>query len=316
MQKNPIRVGNLWIFPGGKTLPVVSGGDGPEDDPNTITLPAEGGQQEQKPERQRNEKGQFTPAERAAVEQQAEANAPSVGETNPQTGEMFTAEQVAKIRQEEKDKLYGQIEAMRSKIDTLAAAEEERQRQIAEAEAEAARQREEAEKAEMTALERVTHLEQEFQRRQQELEASIEAERAVFEQERRLNALEQYKSQRLVTEQEHIMPELLDMVRGSTEEEIEASISLAREKTSAILANVQAAMGQAEPPGQQAPPQPAPGVGPQVTAPPVGPMDNQSNYQTLTAEDISAMSMEEYAQHRERLLQGLRGHVQNSGIYG
>jgi len=38
------------------------------------------------------------------------------------------------------------------------------------------------------------------------------------------------------------------------------------------------------------------------TAPPVGPMETQTEYQTLTAEDIRNMPMEQYAKMRDRLM--------------
>src|SRR4249920_461818 len=52
------------------------------------------------------------------------------------TGRVFTEEEVARIRQEEKDKLYGRMTEMEQQLQTLAderAAREEAQRQAAEA---------------------------------------------------------------------------------------------------------------------------------------------------------------------------------------
>lgn len=314
MHNTPRRIGNRWFFPGGKSLPVVSGAS---DIGIQIPMTEAGAPQVEVEQevadsgRPRDDRGRFTAAEQAAVEQQAAENAPEVGETNPQTGRTFTSEDVARIRQEEKDKLYSQIEAMRSQLDVLSKAEEERQRQIEEAQAEAARQAEEARKAEMTALERVTDLEQKFQTENQQLMEQIERERALFEQERKFAAIENYKAQRVAQVQEDILPELLEDISGTTEEEIEASISRLSQKTQAILANMQAIAGQ-----QHQSPVPPVGPGPQVTAPPISQMDTQTNYQTMTPQQLRDMDMNTYAKERARLLQGVSNHARERGIYG
>ena len=91
---------------------------------------------------------------------------------------------------------------------------------------------------------------------------------------------------------ENIIPELIDLVAGSTEDEIETSIAVLRERSSAIIESIQQATAASQSRLRGAP----------VTAPPVGPMETQTEYQTLTAEDIRNMPMEQYAKMRDRLM--------------
>jgi hypothetical protein len=88
------------------------------------------------------------------------------------------------------------------------------------------------------------------------------------------------------------MPELLDFIRGNTEDEIESAISAVKTRTSAILENIQQAM-----PQQQR----LRGV-PATGSTPSGPLENMTEQQTYTSADIAGMSMDQYAQVRDRLL--------------
>jgi len=114
----------------------------------------------------------------------------------------------------------------------------------------------------------------------------------VLEQERRFQELESYKSRRIAEEQDNVMPELLDFIRGNTEDEIESAISAVKTRTSAILENIQQAM-----PQQQR----LRGV-PATGSTPSGPLENMTEQQTYTSADIAGMSMDQYAQVRDRLL--------------
>jgi len=99
----------------------------------------------------------------------------------------------------------------------------------------------------------------------------------------------------LTEEQETIIPELIDLIAGNSEEDIENSIAVLRERSSAIIESIQQATSQS---GRLR--------GPQVTAPPTGPMDNQQEYQTMSADDIRNMPMDQYTKMRERLMQATR----------
>jgi uncharacterized protein with NAD-binding domain and iron-sulfur cluster len=139
---------------------------------------------------------------------------------------------------------------------------------------------------------RINTVEQEWQGRLAEIESQRQAQEALLEKERQMQELVHYRNQRLQQEQEAIIPELIDLVSGNSPEEIENSISILRERSSAIIESIQQATQQSQGRLRGAP----------VTAPPVGPMETQTEYQQLSADDIRNMSMEKYAQMRERLL--------------
>jgi DNA replication initiation complex subunit (GINS family) len=118
---------------------------------------------------------------------------------------------------------------------------------------------------------------------------------ALLEKERRIQQIESYRQRRLTEEQEAIIPELIDLIAGNSEEDIENSIAVLRDRSSAIIESIQQATSQS---GRLR--------GPQVTAPPTGPMDNQQEYQTMSADDIRNMPMDQYTKMRERLMQATR----------
>jgi DNA repair exonuclease SbcCD ATPase subunit len=244
------------------------------------------------------------PVDAPAVEQFVES---AMKSTN---GKIFTEDEVEKIRQQEKDKMYKRLEDADSRVKTLEeqinliAEEREQARREAEEraakEAELLRQREVEElsakelllKKEDEFNQRINTVEQEWQSRLAEIEAQRQAQEALLEKERRLQELEHYRNSRLQAEQEAIIPELIDLVSGNSEEEIEQSIAVLRDRSSAIIESIQQATAQSQSRLRGAP----------VTAPPVGPMETQTEYQQLNADDIRNMSMDQYAKMRDRLL--------------
>lgn len=243
----------------------------------------------------------------------SDASDPLRQQTNPNTGKLFTADEVEAIRKQEKDKLYKEIQKQDERVKTLQEQIEEfnREREEQARVAEEARQREEAERRareqeEMSAKELLLKTEDEFTQRlntaQQEweekfaqLEAEKEAQAALLEQERRFQELESYKARRIQEEQDSLMPELLEFISGNSEEEIEASISAVAARTSAIISNIQQAIPQNRVRGV-----------PPTGYPPTGPVENMSEQITYTAADIAAMSNDEYAKVRDRLLASAR----------
>lgn len=226
-----------------------------------------------------------------------------------QEARIFSEEDVQKIRQQEKDKLYKRLEDADTRVKTmeeqLSLLSQEREAAIkqaeerAKAEAEALRQREMEELSAKDLLarredefnQRLNQVEEEWKTRFNELESQRQAQEALLEKERYLQSLESYRQRRLHEEQETIIPELRDLVSGNNEEEIENSISVLRDRSSAIIESIQQAS------------QPTRLRGAPVTAPPTGPLENQQEYQTMSAEDIRNMPMDQYVKMRERLLQ-------------
>lgn len=221
----------------------------------------------------------------------------------------FTEQDIQKVRQQEKDKLYKRLEDADTRVKTmeeqLSLLSQEREKAVQEAqeraksEAETLRQREMEElsakelltKREDEFNQRINQVEEEWQTRFNDLEQQRQAQEALLEKERYLQSLESYRQRRLQEEQETIIPELRDLVSGNNEEEIENSIAVLRDRSSAIIESIQQAS------------QPTRLKGAPVTAPPTGPLENQQEYQTMSAEDIRNMPMDQYVKMRERLLQ-------------
>ena len=235
---------------------------------------------------------------------------PAPKEEPAKAGKIFTEDEVEQIRKQEKDKLYKRIEeadsrvkSMEEQMNSIMAEREAAQKEVEERarqEAELLRQREldELSAKELLAKRedefnlKIKDLESDYRRRFEEIELQRQAQEAILDKERRLQELTSYRQRRLSEESEYIIPELLDLVSGNSEDEIETSIVVLRDRSSAILESIQQAAQQQQ--GRLR--------GTQVTAPPIGPMETQTEYQTLTADDIRNMSMEQYEKMRDRLL--------------
>ena len=225
-------------------------------------------------------------------------------------GKVFSEDDVENIRKQEKDKMYKRLEEADTRVKSMEeqmsiiSAEREAARKEAEErankEAEIIRQREIDElsakelllKKEDEFNQRINSVEAEWQERLNAIEAQRQAQEALLDKERQMQALIHYRNNRLQAEQEAIIPELIDLVSGNSEEEIEQSIAVLRERSSAIIESIQQATAQQQGRLRGAP----------VTAPPVGPMETQTEYQQLNADDIRNMSMDQYSKMRDRLL--------------
>jgi DNA repair exonuclease SbcCD ATPase subunit len=215
-----------------------------------------------------------------------------VAPTDGRDERFFTSEDIERVRREEKDKLYDRISSMDEQLKSLAAEREERERaeEAARQEAETLRRQKEEETMEVRDL--LERREQEFNERINEIQETYERDRALFEQEKRLMELDQYRQAIVDQNAEYIMPELRDLIRGNTEQEIESSVEEMRNRTAIIMQNMTEAATQQR--------QSMRGVAP--TAPPVGPMENSAEYQSLSPEDIRTMDMETYRKYRDRLI--------------
>lgn len=232
--------------------------------------------------------------------------------TTRSEGRVFTETEVEAIRRQEKDKLYKRVEDADGRVRTLeeqlavisqereAARQEAAERARAEAEILRQREAEELSAKELLAKredefnQRINQVEQEWQVKFNEIERQRQAQEALLEKERQIQRIESYRQRRMAEEQETIIPELRDLISGNSEEDIDNSIAVLRERSSAIIESIQQATSQSRL------------RGPQVTAPPTGPMENQSEYQTLSADDIRNMPMDQYMKMRERLMQAAR----------
>lgn len=221
----------------------------------------------------------------------------------------YTEDDLAKVRSQEKDKLYPQIENLKEELASL-----KKEREEAEARKAALAAEEEANRlaAEKKKQEEEMSLRDLLSKKEQEWADKLESERqererafALLEREKSFTELQQYRQARLEQVREEIIPELLDLVQGNSPEEIDASIAGLQERSSRILESAQQAMQATR----------RDMTGTRVTTPPAGPLDINTGSRQFTAEDISSMSMNEYARYREQLLSD-KAQGRSQGLFG
>lgn len=227
-------------------------------------------------------------------------------------GQTFTAEDLERVRQQEKSKLYPQLEEQNKKIAELLAKDAER-------EAEAAKRREareakrlederaakEAAEAELSAKELLALKEQEFQSQLAAERAEREKAFALLAREREFIQLQEIRQQKVEAARDNILPELVDLISGNSPEEIDQSISDLTLRSNRIFEAATSATQQSR----------AALPGTRVTAPASGPLDTNSDPQTYTPDSLRDMSMADYAKNRDRLL-GASGINRGQGLFG
>lgn len=235
----------------------------------------------------------------------------------PTTERTFTAEDIENARRQERDKLYGRMTEQGEELKTFKqkfeAMEAERQREAeaaaaakAQADKEAAEAARVAAEAEMSAKDMIKQERDRWEREFAQMREQQEQERALFEKDRAFNELRAYAQAQATANQDDIAPELLDLIGGNSREEIDASVTRMKEKTSAILQGITEA--QAQRPALR-------GTAP-TGRPNIGPLDNTSTQRTLTPQQIRDMPFAEYAANREALLAAASNQVRSNGLYG
>lgn len=231
-------------------------------------------------------------------------------ENATKNSKIFTEDEVENIRKQEKDKMYKRLEEADTRVksmeEQMAIIAAEREAARLEAEERAKQEQELIKQRELNELsakelllkkedewtQRFNEVEKDYKARIDAIETQRQAQEALLEKERRIQELTAYRNSRIQDAADSIIPELQDLVFGNTEEEIENSIAMLTERSNAIIESIQQATAQQQGRLRGAP----------VTAPPVGPMETQTEYQTLTAEDIRNMPMDQYMKMRDRLL--------------
>jgi hypothetical protein len=221
----------------------------------------------------------------------------------------FTADDVAKARAQEKAKLYPQMEKMAAELAALKKAQEDEAARKAAQEQSARELEEKAKKSkeeeELSAKELLVKKEQEFQSQLENERLEREKAFALLHKEQELNQLNNYRQARTEQERDTIVPELIDLINGNTQDEVEESIAVLREKSQSILQSAQAAMQSAK---QQM-------AGTRITAPASGPLDNDSENNSYTPDSIRDMSLADYAKQRAKLL-GTAASNRGQGLFG
>lgn len=235
-----------------------------------------------------------------------EVVAPEVSEPVAQS---FTADDLAKARAQEKAKLYPQMEKMAQELEALKKAQAEEAARKAEKakvrEQEKAAKEKQKEVEELSAKELLAKKEQEFQALLEQERLERENAFALLDKERKFQDLMNYRAQRIEQERDNIVPQLIDLVSGSSEEEIEQSIETLKAKSAGIMQDVQQTVLSAR---QQMP-------GARITAPASGPLDNDSEQTISTPDSIRDMSMADYAKQRAKLL-GSAANNRGQGLFG
>lgn len=215
----------------------------------------------------------------------------------------YTEEDLQAVREQEKGKLYKRLETLEASLastqSTLTTAQRLAQEKVDAAEAEE-RKRLDAianeEKEKLTLRDQLKLEAQERQKMKQEFEAKLlesdrkrEAQDAIQAKEREYLQFEAFKERQISAEKDDIAPELLDLVTGSTPEELAVSIASLKAKTASILEAMQQATQNAR--------QNTPGT--RVTSPGTGLPDTNLG-QNTDIQDIASMSMADYAKNRHK----------------
>jgi hypothetical protein len=233
------------------------------------------------------------------------ADAPAATSNEP-TQKFYTDEDLAKVRSQEKEKLYPQIDKLKEELDVIKREREEELARKAAFDAEQAEviKRKQEDELEVRDLLKVKEQEwsEQLERERQERERAF----ALLEREKAFTEVTNYRNSRLQQESDAIIPELVDMITGDSPEEIEASIQGLKDRSSRILESVQQATQAAR----------RDMTGTRVTTPPnAGPLDIETGTKQFTAEDISAMSLNDYAKFRSALLSP-QAQGQSKGMLG
>ena len=235
-----------------------------------------------------------------------------VSEASEPTMQSFTADDLAKARAQEKQKLYPQMEKMQEELAKAKALAEELANKDAQREAERTAKKAEREAKKKQEEEQELSFKELLSKKEQEFQSQLETERlerekafALLERERQFQDLMSYRAQRVEDERDTIVPQLIDLVSGNTQEEIEQSIATLKDKSAAIMQDVQQATANAK---QSM-------VGARVTAPASGPLDNDSEQKSYTPDSIRDMSLADYAKQRAKLL-GTAASNRGQGLFG
>jgi hypothetical protein len=221
--------------------------------------------------------------------------------------EQILNEERERVRKEEKDKLYPQIEEQKSQLQLL---NQEREERIAAQQAEEQRLAEEArlaQESEMSVVQKFEKYQSDSEARFAQIEQERARDREMLAKEQQFSALQQHRYLRLQELGDTIEPRFLDYITGNTPDEIDASIAMAQQKTSELMADIaEAQLGQRR------------ASAPQVSgAPALDPtqMTGEGTQRQLSIEEIRDMPMGEYQQMRGQLLGAASSRVREQGPY-
>ena len=248
-------------------------------------------------------------ADTAPVVNVSGVDAPTVTEDATPASKFYTEEDLAKVRSQEKDKLYPVVESLKSEVAALKKEKEEKAARKAAEEAEKLAAQAASEKSrleeDLDAKDLIKLKEKEWQEQLERERSERERAFALLEQERTYAELQSYKQSRVEQERDNIIPELADLISGNTPDEVDASLEGLKERSARILESAQSAMQNAR----------KEMTGTRATLPPAGPLETNSEQRQFTAQDIASMSMNDYAKYRDKLMsESARG--KSRGLFG
>jgi hypothetical protein len=211
------------------------------------------------------------------------------------TGErLFTEAELQAARKVEKDKLYDELQGLKS---SMKAIEDQRAQELAEiarkdAEKAAAVQAKKEEEMSAKALleAKLKETNDTWEQRFSQLQTERESERALLAKERAYNELVDYRNSQLTASAEEIAPQFHNFINGESKEQIDNAIAQAKLATQSIAEEVAAARVQQL--SQMR------GVAPTGYAA-LGPLEGSMGQKQYTAADINQMSMAEYTKFRQ-----------------
>src|SRR5438477_5461654 len=166
------------------------------------------------------------------------------------TGERtFTADDIAKARKEEKDKLYGDMTSLKEQFaqaqktlqeiqDQKAAELAEAQRKQDEKDAQLQAKREEEMSAKALLESKLKETNDTWESRFTQLQQEREQERALLAKEREYNDLVDYRNSQLQSNANDIAPQFHDFIVGNDKEQIDNAIARAKAATQSIAEEV------------------------------------------------------------------------------
>lgn len=252
---------------------------------------------------------------------------PTIGDQNPNpngpqgsnnTETMFTVAQLEAARKQERDKLYGRIEALQEEQkkanEALAAIQSAKDAELASAQAAQAEKdavlqakKEEEMSAKALLEQKLRETNDTWESRFNQLQQERDTEKALQAKEREYNELVAYRNTALDAAKDDIAPQFYDFISGDTKEQIDAGIARAKAATDSIAQQFQAA--------QQTQLSQMRGVSPTGYAS-TGPMDNTQGTQTFTPEEIANMDMKQFALLRQKTGIGSAEARTNRGLFG
>lgn len=221
------------------------------------------------------------------------------------TPRYYTEADLERARAQEKEKLYDRLNkqqemlnTFKTTVDELKAEKDARAAQVAEQQKAADEAKRRADEEKLSYQELVAKREAELNKQLEQQRIEMENNMALWQKEQHFLQLGAYTQRRVAEEVAagNIIPDLAEYITGENEEQVEAAITKAKEKTDSIVKGAQTLTAPV-PPGVS--PTGVPGI---MAIPP-----GQRQY---TRDDIANMSMAEYANYRRQQGMDRRGNGQ------